>query len=181
MKKGFTKDAAPTDGMALSDIAAGIEVTTEQREHGVATADETNTSLTKRLVPFGDRLPCSPASAATLVEVYIEGASVGRAAAIADIPETTAAKALYLLGEPIDPLTPTANRILEDWLTGELSRTDAKTLIGVGESEFALGAYFATHDPIEGAEAAVTEATSASVSPKEDPLSDARSDLGDLI
>lgn len=165
--------------MGLSDIAAGIEVTAEQREFGVATTDETDTSLAERLAPFDERLPCSPVAAAALVDAYIEGASVGRAAAIAEIPETTAAKTLYLLGEPIDPLTPTANRILDDWLAGELSRTKAKALVGVGESEFALGAYIATHDPIEGAESAVAE--TASVSTGGDPLSDARSDLGDLI
>lgn len=165
--------------MGLSDIAAGIEVTTEQREHGVATTDETDTSLAERLVPFDERLPCSPGAAAALVDAYVEGASVGRAAAVAEVPKTTAAKALYLLGEPIDPLTPTAHRILDDWLAGELSRTEAKTLAGVGESEFALGAYLATHEPIEGAESAVAE--TASISGGEDPLSDARSDLGDLI
>ena len=165
--------------MALSDIAAGIEVTAEQRDRGIATTDGTDTSLAERLAPFGEQLPCSPATAAALLDAYVEGASVGRAAAVAEIPKTTAAKTLYLLGEPIDPLTPTAKRILDDWLAGELSRTEAKTLAGVGKSEFALGAYLATHEPIEGAESAVAE--TASISTAEDPLSDARSDLGDLI
>ena len=118
-------------------------------------------------------------AAAALVEAYLEGASVGRAAAVAEVPETTAAKTLYLLGEPIDPLTPTAKRVLEDWLAGDLARPEAKRLVGVGDAEFALGAYVATHEPIEGAEAALAEATSVPMGA--DPLADARSGLGDLI
>jgi hypothetical protein len=165
--------------MGLSEIAAGIEVTAEQHEHGVAAADGTETSLSERLASFDEQLPCSPDVAATLFEAYIEGASIGRAAAVAAVPETTAAKTLYRLGEPIDPLTPTASRVLDDWLAGELSRTEAKTLSGLGETEFALGAYIATHDPIDGAETALAETASAPNT--EDPLSDARSDLGDLM
>lgn len=165
--------------MGLSEIAAGIEVTAEQREHGVAAADETETSLAERLAPFDERLPCSPEVAATLFEAYVGGASIGRAAAVARVPETTAAKTLYRLGEPIDPLTPTASRVLDDWLAGELSRTEAKTLSGLGETEFALGAYIETHDPIDGAKTVLAE--TASVPNTEDPLSDARSDLGDLM
>lgn len=165
--------------MGLSEIAAGLEVTAEQHEHGVTMRDETDTSLTERLAPFEEQLPCSPAAAATLFDAYLEGTSIGRAAAVAEIPETTAAKTLYLLGEPIDPLTPTAKRVFDDWLAGELSRTEAKQLAGVGESEFALGAYLATHDPIADAESVVVETVSASGGG--DPLSDARSDLVDLI
>jgi hypothetical protein len=67
---------------------------------------------------------------------------------------------------------------VDDWLAGELSRTDARTLAGVGDDEFALGAYVATHDPIEGADAAIADACSLD---DEDPLADARSDLSDLI
>ena len=165
--------------MGLSEIASGLEVTAEQRERGVATADGTGAPLSDRLTEFDDRLPCSSDAAAALLKAYIEGASVGRAAAVGDVPETTAAKTLYLLGEPIDPFTPTANRVLEDWLAGELSRTEAKTLAGIGEAEFALGAYVATHEPIEEAEAVIAETTP--VERDDDPLSDARSDLGDLI
>jgi hypothetical protein len=165
--------------MGLSEIAAGIEVTAEQRDRGVATRDETDTSLAERLASFDEQLPCLPASASTLLETYFRGASVGRAAAVAGVPKTTAAKTLYLLGEPIDPLTPTAKRILDDWLAGDLSRTEARRLAGVGKSEFDLGAYVATHDPIEGAESVL--AATASVAADSDPLSDARSDLGDLI
>ncbi|MCQ4334295.1 hypothetical protein KM295_12555 [Natronomonas sp. F2-12] len=165
--------------MGLAEIAAGLEVTAEQRDRGVAASDGTDTPIAERLEPFEERLPCSSAAAAALVEAYLEGASVGRAAAVAEVPETTAAKTLYLLGEPIDPLTPTAKRVLEDWLAGDLARTEAKRLVGVGDAEFALGAYVATHEPIEGAEAALAEATSVPMGA--DPLADARSGLGDLI
>lgn len=164
--------------MTLSEIADGLEVTTRQREHGVATADDTESPLRERLAAFDDRLPCPPERAAELVATYAEGAHVGRAAAVAELPRTTAAKTLYLLGEPIDPLTPTAKRALEDWLAGELSRTEARTLAGVGDREFALGAYVATHDPIDGAESVVAGAMSVDDA---DPLADARSDLDDLI
>jgi hypothetical protein len=164
--------------MALSEIAAGLEVTTEQRDRGVAAGDDTDATLEERLGAFEPQLPCSATAAATLVEAYTEGASIGRAAAVADVPETTAAKALYLLGEPIDPLTPTAKRALEDWLAGTIPRTEAQTLAGVGDEEFALGAYVATHEPIDGAESVVADAASMADA---DPLSDARSDLGDLI
>lgn len=163
--------------MGLSDIAAGLEVTTEQREHGVAMGDETGATLVDRLVAFADELPCSADTAAAVVEAYAEGASVGRAANLADLPKTTATKTLYLLGEPVDPLTPTTRRVLEDWLAGEISRTEARRLAGVGEDEFALGAYVATHEPIAGAEPVVAEA----LSPVHDgdPLSDAVGDAGE--
>lgn len=163
--------------MALSDIAAGLEVTAEQRERGVATGDGTDATLADRLAAFDDELPCSPEAAAALVETYASGASVGRAAAVAELPATTAAKALYLLGEPVDPLTPTARRVLEDWLAGEISRTDARTIAGVGEKEFALGAYVATHEPIDGAESVVADALA--VDRAADPLSDAVGDADD--
>jgi hypothetical protein len=165
--------------MVLSDIAEGVEVTTEQREYGVASTDETGASLVERLAPFGEELPCSPVTAATLVEAYAEGASVGRAAAVAELPETTAAKTLYLLGEPIDPLSPTATTVLEDWMAGRISRNEARELVGVGDDEFALAVYVATHDPIDGIEAAIADALA--VSRSADPLSDARSDVGELF
>ncbi|PSP48485.1 hypothetical protein BRC75_06675 [Halobacteriales archaeon QH_7_69_31] len=146
--------------MGLSEIAAGLEVTSEQRDRGVATV--------------GD-----PAAAAAVVEAYAEGADVGRAAAVAEVPPTTAAKALYLLGEPVDPLTPTARRVLADWLDGEIGLSEALTLANVGEGEFALGAYVATHEPIAAAESVVAEALS--VEAEADPLDEARSGLGELV
>jgi len=65
--------------MALSDIAAGVEVTTRQRDRGVAAVDETDAPLPERLAPFADDLPCSAAAAATVVEAYAAGRSVGDA------------------------------------------------------------------------------------------------------
>ncbi len=165
--------------MALSDIAAGLEVTAEQRDRGVATADGTGAPLAERLGPFASALPCEPAATASVVEAYAEGADVGRAAAVAEVPRTTAAKALYLLGEPVDPLPPTARRVVADWLDGEISRTEAMTLANVGEREFALGVYVATHEPIPEAESVVADALS--VEGDADPLDDARSSLDDLV
>lgn len=165
--------------MGLSDIAAGLEVTAEQRDRGVAATDETETPLAERLAQFESALPCSAAEAASLVEAYGEGASIDRAAAVAGVPPTTAAKTLYLLGEPVDPLSPTAKRVLDDWLAGELSRTEARQLANVGEAEFALGAYIATHQPIEAAESVVADALS--VEATADPLSEARSGVDDWL
>ena len=165
--------------MGLSEIAAGIEVTNEQRDRGVATVDETAGSLPERLAPFAASLPCDPAAAAAVLEAYAEGADVGRAAAVAEVPPTTAAKALYLLGEPVDPLTPTARRVVADWLDGEIARSEALTLANVGDREFALGAYVATHEPIAAAESVVADALS--VEAEIDPLDEARSGLGDLV
>lgn len=165
--------------MGLSDIAVGLEVTTEQRDRGVAAADGTEATLVDRLAGFEADLPCSAGAAVELVEAYAEGASVGRAAAVAGVPETTAAKALYLLGEPIDPLTPTASRVLQDWLDGELSRTEALQLTGLGTDEFALGTYVATHEPIDGAESVVTDALT--VARQGDPLADALGDADEWL
>lgn len=165
--------------MGLSELAAGVEVTTEQRDRGVAAADETETPLSERLAPFADELPSTPDTAATLVEAYAEGASIERAGAVAECPPTTAAKTLYLLGEPVDPLTPTGKRVLDDWLAGEISRTDARTLIDVGENEFALGAYVETHDPIAGAEAIVADALTTTHDA--DPLAETRSGVDDWL
>lgn len=165
--------------MGLSEIAAGLEVTAEQRDPGVATTDDTGASLADRIAPFADDIPCDPAAAADVVEAYAAGADVGRAAAVAEIPPTTAAKTLYLLGEPIDPLSPTARRVVADWLDGEIARSEAMTLANVGEREFALGVYVATHDPIAEAESVVADALS--VASDVDPLDDARSSLQDLV
>lgn len=166
--------------MGLSDIAAGVETTTtEQRTRGVASVDRTDRSLADRLGAVAEELPCTPEAAATVARTYAGGASVEESAAEAGVVSVTAAKALHLLGEPVDPLTPTAGRILDDWLAGEISRTEAKRLIGVGDDEFALGAYVATHEPIAGAEAVVADALSTGR--ESDPLSDAVGDADDWL
>ncbi|MES3518100.1 MAG: hypothetical protein PPP58_10590 [Natronomonas sp.] len=163
--------------MGLSDIAAGLEVTHTQQDRGVAATDGTDRSLSERLEAFEERLPCSASTAARLVSAYSEGASVGRAAATAELPKTTATKTLYLLGEPIDPLTPTATDVLDSYLDGELSRTEARTLVGVGRREFVLAEWIATHEPIDGIESVVADALS--IDRSRDPLSDARGGIDD--
>jgi hypothetical protein len=165
--------------MGLSEIAAGLEVTAEQRDRGIPAADDTETPLAERLAEVASKLPCSAEEAAALTEAYGEGESIDRAAAVAEVPSTTAAKTLYLLGEPVDPLSPTAKRVLEDWLAGTLSRTGAKQLAGVGDAEFALGVYIATHEPLEGVESMVADALS--VDATADPLSEARSGVDNWL
>ncbi|WP_123535367.1 DUF7858 family protein [Halosimplex salinum] len=169
--------------MGLSDIAAGIEVVDEQREAGVATVDRTADSLAERLDPFAAELPCSPAAAATLVEAYAEGKSVGASARVAGIPPTDGAKALHLFGENVSPVGPMGREIVSDWLTGELARTEAVELAGVSDQAFALAAYVETHDPIEGAMEAVESALSVdgseSVSTR-DALDETMDGIGDL-
>ncbi|WP_254543096.1 DUF7858 family protein [Halomarina pelagica] len=141
--------------MGLSDIAAGLEVTTEQRERGIATVDATETALDERLAAFSAELPCSPEAAAAVVETYAEGASVGASAATADLPAMTGAKVLHLLGEHVSPLGPTGRDLVRDWLDARLSRADALALSGASESAFALAVYVETHDPISGASEAL--------------------------
>lgn len=165
--------------MGLSDIAAGVEVTTEQRDRGVATVDDTDASLAAQLADYADSLPCDAASAATVVEVYAEGRSVGSTARVADVPPVTAAKTLHLLGEQVTPLGPTGRDIVRDWLTADLSRTEAIELTGVSDAEFALAAFVETHDPIPGAR----EAVAGTLEPDDagfDPLDETRSDVSDL-
>jgi hypothetical protein len=164
--------------MGLSDIAAGVEVTTEQRDRGVATVDDTDGSLAERLGTYETALPCSAADAATVVEAYAEGQSVGTAARVAGLAPVTAAKALHLLGESVSPLGPTGREIVRDWLAAELSRSEARELAAATEREFALAAYVETHDTLSGAEEAV--ASVLAPDPAGDPLADTRSDLDDL-
>lgn len=165
--------------MGLSDIAADIEVTAEQRDPGVAVVDRTGDSLVDRLTAHEEELPCPADKAATVVERYASGGSVGEAARAATVPPVTAAKTLHLLGESVSPLSPTGRAILRDWLGGSLSRTEARELTRASETEFALAAYVETHDPIPAARAAV-EGTLA-VHQEEDPLAETRSEATDLL
>jgi hypothetical protein len=148
--------------MGLSEIAAGIEVTDTQDDRGVATVDETDATLTDRLEPFADELPCSPGEAATVLARYSEGASVGSAGRGAGIAPTTAAKTLHLLGESVSPLGPMGREIVEDYLAGHLSRSEALELARVGEESFALAVYIETHDPLEEAATAIEGVLAAS-------------------
>ena len=166
--------------MGLSDIAAGLTVTTRQRERGVATVDDTHESLGDWLEETGADadLPCSPATATELVDAYARGASVGAAAAVADTVPMTAAMTLHRLGTPgLSPLSPLGREILEDYLAGEVTRSDAVELAGTSEREFALAAYVATHDPIPGAR----EAVEAALSPTERASVAKQAELGGAL
>ncbi|MFC6615455.1 hypothetical protein ACFQAS_10905 [Halopenitus salinus] len=135
--------------MTLSDIAAGIEVTAEQRDRGAAVVDDTGVDPIDRLAEHADALPCTPAATATLVEAYTAGASVGEAAREANVAPMTAAKALHRCGiDGLHPLAPTRREIVREWLSGRYSRSDALALVGGDEADFALSTYIETHDPI---------------------------------
>lgn len=162
--------------VTLSDIAAGLEVTAEQRDRGVATVDDTDRSLAERLAGVG-KLPCTPEAAAVLVEAYAGGASVGESAREAGVAPTTAAKTLHLLGEDVNPLAPTARRVVRDWLAGAVSRADALALTGADEAEFALAVYVETHDPLPDARDALAGALAVD---RDDPLAETRSSVDDL-
>lgn len=149
--------------MGLADIAAGVTVTTQQRERGVASVDRTDESLAAQLAALDSDLPVEAAVAASLAEAYAGGASVGDAASDAGVPPTTAAKTLHRIGfEGLTPFSPLQRDVLADWLGGEVSRADAIELTGASDREFALAAFVATHDPIEGAPEAVDGALSSS-------------------
>lgn len=145
--------------MGLSDIATGLTVTTRQDDRGVATVDATSAPLEERLAPYADELPCPLADAAALLDAYGAGTSVGAAAGAAGIAPTMAAKVLHRLGVAgVTPLSPLARDVVRDWLDGRLTRSDAVTLSGASEAEFALGAYCETHDPLDGASDVVAAA-----------------------
>ena len=169
--------------MALADIAAGLEVTNEQRDRGVALVDDTGADLAERLRPFAAELPCDPDRAATLLETQAAGKSIeasGRAAGLAPID---AAKTLYRLGrDGVHPLAPRAREIVRDWLDARLSRTEAMELVGVGETEFALATFIETHDPIDGAREAVDGVLAARRTELDDRdlLAETMSDAGEL-
>lgn len=170
--------------MGLSDIAAGVEVTTKQDDRGIATVDATDVPLVDRLAEFTDLLPCSPEEAATLVETYATGASVGQSSRVAGLVPITGAKTLHLLGEPIAPITPVGRELVRDWLNAECTRADALALSGASESEFALATFIETHDPIPGAREALEGMFMSDSNPtisKRDALAETMSDASDLF
>lgn len=162
--------------MGLGEIADGIEVTETQETRGVATVDDTGATLDEQLAPFEEELPCSAEEAATVLERYTSGGSVGAAGRVAGVTPMVAAKTLHLLGESVTPATPLQREILGDWLAGDLSRVEARELMQLNETEFALAVYAATHDPLEEACAAVEGVLAARYLRTSDPLADA---LGD--
>jgi len=170
--------------MGLSDIAAGIEVHDRQRDRGVSTVDATGDDLGTRLDAHGDALPCTPEAAASIVETYAAGTSVGDCAREAGVAPMTAAKLLHRCGVAgLSPLSPTARDILRDWLDGELSRVEAVGLVGADEADFALATYVETHDAVPelaDAVAGVLEPDSNATVAKRDALAETMSSVGDL-
>lgn len=164
--------------MTLSDIADGLEVTAEQRDRGVPTVDDTEPDLADRFRPHADALPCTPEAAATIVESFEGGVSVGDAGRDAGVAPVTAAKVLHRCGVAgVCPIAPTAREIVRDWLAGELSRTDALALTGAAEVEFALTTYMETHDPVPELSDAVAGAAESGSS----PAVEKRDRLGDVL
>jgi len=170
--------------MGLSDIAAGIEVHERQRDRGVSTVDATGDDLIGRLDSHGDALPCTPAAAASVLEAYAAGTSVGDCAREAGIAPMTAAKLLHRCGVTgLSPLGPTARDILRDWLDGDLSRTEAVELVGADEADVALATYVETHDAVPelaDAVAGVLEPDANATVEKRDALAETMSSVGDL-
>lgn len=164
--------------MGLSEIAAGIETTTRQRDAGVAAVDTTGTGLADRLRAFETELPCTADTAGTLVEHYAGGGSVGESADSAGVAPVTAAKTLHLLGvEGVCPLAPAARGVVRDYLEGRLPRSEAETLAGADQAAFALAAFIESHDPLPGARQAVEEA----LSERGDAMVEKRDELGDAV
>jgi hypothetical protein len=152
--------------MGLRELAAGLTVTDEQRDRGVAEVDAAETPLVDRLAPHADALPCSAEAAATVLRAHAEGRSVGDGAREAGVAPMTAAKLLHRCGVAgVCPLAPTAREVVRDWLDGRLSRSEAETLTGADPADFALATYVETHDPVP-ALAAVAEGVLA---PDPDP------------
>jgi hypothetical protein len=174
----FMRNTEPQTSMGLSEIAAEVgRTTTRQRERGVA-AVERRADPETALEPFADELPCSVAAAATLLEAFVAGRTVGESAREAGVAPTTGAKALHLVGvEGVCPLGPTGRRVVRDWLAGELGRADALELTGASEREFALAAYVETHDPLDGAR----EAVEGALAPGGDAMVSKRDNLADVV
>ncbi|SMO59828.1 DUF7858 family protein [Halorubrum cibi] len=172
--------------MTLSEIAEGLEVTVGQRDRGVAVADDTETPLADRLREHAEKLPCTPEATATLVDAYTAGRSVGDAAADAGVAPMTAAKTLHRCGvSGVCPLAPTRRGVVRDWLDGRLARSEAVTLAGGDDADFALATYVETHDPVPAVADVVAaklagSSTLGSGLGADDPLGDALGSPDDL-
>ena len=156
----------------------------KQRDRGIAVIDATNQPLVDRLAAFADSLPCSADEAATLVEAYADGESVGNSSHAAGLPPVTGAKTLHLLGEPIAPIAPVGRELVRDWLNAECTRIEALSLSGASETEFSLATFIETHDPIPGAREALEGVFAFDSNPtvsKRDALAETMSDAGELL
>ncbi|MFB6311256.1 MAG: hypothetical protein ABEH64_08775 [Salinirussus sp.] len=147
--------------MGLAELAAGVTVTDEQRERGIATVDRSGDTLSERLEECQEALPTDPDTAAAILERYAAGGSIGDAAAAGDVAPITAAKTLHLAGESVSPLGPTGRAVVRDWIAGDVSRSTALELSRASPGEFALAAYVETHEPLEAALAALDSAGEA--------------------
>ncbi|MFC7135992.1 hypothetical protein [Halobaculum litoreum] len=170
--------------MALSDIAAGLEVTASQQDRGVTAVDDTDGDLATRLARREDALPCTAAAAAVVLRHHARGVAVGESAGEAGVSPVTAAKVLHRCGvQGVSPLGPTGRRAVRDWLAGDLSRADALELAGGDAAEFALAGYIESHDPVpdlaDAARGALESGGNASVA-KRDALGETMSSVGDL-
>lgn len=170
--------------MALSDIAAGIEVTTKQCERGVPTVDGTDGGLAERFEPHAAQLPCTPEAAAIVLDSHTAGTSVGESAREAGIAPMTAAKVLHRCGVVgVTPLSPIGREMLHDWLDGKLSRVDALALTDATPAEFSLATYVETHDTVpeleEAIEGVLAPKTNATVA-KRDALQETMSNSPSL-
>lgn len=168
--------------MSLEEIAAGIEVTSEQRDRGVATVE--GEDLDGVLADYVDELPCETAAAATVVDSYVAGASVGAAGREAGLVPVEAAKTLHLLGfEGVSPLGPAGREVVRDWVAGRIGHAEARELADAGERTFALAAFVETHEPLSDANervrAALADRGDAAVR-KRDRLRGTMTDAGDL-
>ena len=164
--------------MGLSEIAEGVETTQPQQERGVAVVDRTDRSIEHAIEPFVEALPCGRQAAVTIVEQYRSGKRIGDAAREAGVAPMTASKTLHLLGfDGLSPLSPLGRDVLRDWLAADLPRADALALTDASESEFALAAYIETHDPLDGAEERIQDAST----PDTDAMVDKRETLADTM
>ncbi|ERG88756.1 MAG: hypothetical protein J07HX5_00902 [halophilic archaeon J07HX5] len=141
--------------MGLSEIAAGIEVTSAQERREVTIIDETDATVTERLAPFAGVLPCEPDAAATAVKRYTAGANVDTAAQAAGLSPITTTKTLHLLGEPVSPVGSADQAVIRDWTNGDCSRHEALKRTQAAETDCMLAAYVETHRPLAEAQRAI--------------------------
>ena len=135
--------------MTLSEIAAGIEVTSEQRDRGAAVVDDTDVPAVERFREHADALPCTPEAVATLVDAYTVGSSVGEAAGEAGVAPMVAAKALYRCGlTGVRPLAPSRRGGGGGAGGGAGRPPPGGARAGGGGAAFALATHAETHDPV---------------------------------